>query len=162
MQKCHYFRNLSISSNSSPCPLPNYSTTRNAATTWSAAHASLTLHQPVNKLAIPGSYLQYRPASRLARSLALNPGSTAETYVAYGITQKLFEACSSQADYRIPQASQKGVQVPKIETGEDLGIGQGWWYEGSYNCNLRRYSDSSLCMPFTRRHKINAAAGADF
>lgn len=128
-QKCHYFRNLSISSNSSPCPLPNYSTTRNAATTWSAAHASLTLHQPVNKLAIPGSYLQYRPASRLARSLALNPGSTAETYVAYGITQKLFEACSSQADYRIPQASQKGVQVPKIETGEDLGIGQGWWYE---------------------------------
>lgn len=57
------------------------------------------------------------------------PGTTAETYVAYGFTQKLFEACSAQADYRIPQASQKGAQVPKTPAGEDLGVGEGWWYE---------------------------------
>ena len=59
-------------------------------------------------------------------------GSTAETYVAYGMTQKLFEACSSQADYRIPQLSQKGAQVPKTEAGEDFGVGEGWWYEGLF------------------------------
>jgi cytochrome b pre-mRNA-processing protein 3 len=46
------------------------------------------------------------------------------------MTQKLFEACSSQADYKIPQASQKGTEVPKTEAGEDLGVGEGWWYKG--------------------------------
>ncbi|PLB47020.1 putative ubiquinol-cytochrome C chaperone [Aspergillus steynii IBT 23096] len=56
-------------------------------------------------------------------------GSAAETYVAYGMTQKLFEACSVQADYSIPQVSQKGAQVPKTAAGEDLGVGAGWWYE---------------------------------
>jgi len=66
----------------------------------------------------------------LAKAILPRPGTTAETYVAYGLTQKLFEACSRQADYRIPQLSQKGVQVPKTEEGEDLGVGEGWWYEG--------------------------------
>lgn len=72
-----------------------------------------------------------RAYSRLAKSVLPRPGTTAETYVAYGFTQKLFEACSAQADYRIPQASQKGAQVPKTPAGEDLGVGEGWWYEGS-------------------------------
>lgn len=75
---------------------------------------------------------QSRRASRLATSMLPRSGSTAETYVAYGMTQKLFEACSSQADYRIPQLSQKGAQVPKTEAGEDLGVGEGWWYEGRF------------------------------
>jgi cytochrome b pre-mRNA-processing protein 3 len=44
------------------------------------------------------------------------------------MTQKLFEACSSQADYRIPQAAQKGVAVPTTESGEHLGVGDSWWY----------------------------------
>ncbi|KAL2221448.1 hypothetical protein M432DRAFT_172731 [Thermoascus aurantiacus ATCC 26904] len=70
-----------------------------------------------------------RAYSRLAKSVLPRPGTTAETYVAYGFTQKLFEACSAQADYRIPQASQKGAQVPKTPAGEDLGVGEGWWYE---------------------------------
>ncbi|KKK26097.1 hypothetical protein AOCH_002148, partial [Aspergillus ochraceoroseus] len=71
----------------------------------------------------------YRSASRLARAIAPRPGTAAETYVAYGLTQKLFEACSSQGDYRIPQLQEKGAQVPKTEAGEDLGVGEGWWYE---------------------------------
>lgn len=82
----------------------------------------------------PGLSLRFsvpsRHASRLASAVLPRPGSTAETYVAYGMTQKLFEACSSQADYRIPQVSQKGAQVPKTEGGEDLGVGEGWWHEG--------------------------------
>ncbi|KAL4889115.1 ubiquinol-cytochrome C chaperone-domain-containing protein [Aspergillus ambiguus] len=70
-----------------------------------------------------------RSASRLSRAIMPRPGSSAETYVAYGMTQKLFEACSSQAEYSIPQVSQKGAQVPKTEAGEDLGVGEGWWYQ---------------------------------
>ena len=71
-----------------------------------------------------------RAASRLAQAIMPRPGSSTENYVAYGMTQKLCEACSTQADYSIPQVAQKGVQVPKTEGGEDLGVGTGWWYEG--------------------------------
>ncbi|KAE8348087.1 ubiquinol-cytochrome C chaperone-domain-containing protein [Aspergillus coremiiformis] len=76
-----------------------------------------------------GPYVHTRRASQLARAAMPRPGTTAETYVAYGMTQKLFEACSSQADYSIPQVSLKGAQTPKTEDGEDLGAGEGWWYE---------------------------------
>ncbi|EKV10702.1 hypothetical protein PDIG_55400 [Penicillium digitatum PHI26] len=69
------------------------------------------------------SYSQSK-VSDLAKNFSRRPGNAAETYVAYGMTQKLFEACSSQADYKIPQASQKGAEVPKTEAGEDLGVGE--------------------------------------
>lgn len=85
-----------------------------------------------------GFSVQSRRASRLANAVLPRPGTTAETYVAYGMTQKLFEACSSQADYRIPQVSQKGAQVPKTEGGEDLGVGEGWWHEGLFFSLLRQ------------------------
>uniref|UniRef100_A0A093XQN1 TIP41-like protein n=1 Tax=Talaromyces marneffei PM1 TaxID=1077442 RepID=A0A093XQN1_TALMA len=62
-------------------------------------------------------------------SLASRQGGAAETYVSYGFTQKLYEACSSQADYEIPQLAQKGVEVPKTADGEELGVGEGWWYK---------------------------------
>lgn len=67
--------------------------------------------------------------SQLSESLLPRPGKTVETYVSYGMTQKLFEVCSAQADYKIPQASQKGAETPKTASGEDLGVGEGWWYE---------------------------------
>ncbi|PCH07955.1 Ubiquinol-cytochrome c chaperone/UPF0174 [Penicillium occitanis (nom. inval.)] len=60
---------------------------------------------------------------------SLSQGGAAETYVSYGFTQKLYEACSSQADYEIPQLAQKGVEVPKTANGEELGVGEGWWYK---------------------------------
>lgn len=78
------------------------------------------------------SYAQGK-VSDLAKNFR-RPGNAAENYVAYGMTQKLFEACSSKADYKIPQASQKGVEVPKTEAGEDLGEGDSWWYKGELNC----------------------------
>ncbi|OKP11023.1 CBP3-like protein [Penicillium subrubescens] len=74
------------------------------------------------------SYSQGSAISRLAKS-ALSPGASAETYIAYGMTQKLFQACSSQADYQVPQASQKGVAVPTTESGEHLGTSESWWYK---------------------------------
>ncbi|KAL4925878.1 uncharacterized protein BDV17DRAFT_270733 [Aspergillus undulatus] len=66
--------------------------------------------------------------SRLAKA-ARRPGGAAETYVAYGMTQKLYEACSKPGDYSIPQLKEKDVPVPKTEAGEDLGVGEGWWYQ---------------------------------
>ncbi|KAJ5084288.1 hypothetical protein NUU61_008867 [Penicillium alfredii] len=73
-------------------------------------------------------YSQGSPVSRLARNVSPRPGTAAETYVAYGMTQKLFEACSSQADYKVPQIAQK-VPVPTTEAGEHLGVGESWWYQ---------------------------------
>ncbi|KAL4781924.1 ubiquinol-cytochrome C chaperone-domain-containing protein [Aspergillus varians] len=88
----------------------------------------LTRHSPPTPL--PSIYTQnFRFSSRLTRAISPRPGGAAETYVAYGMTQKLFEACSSQADYRIPQLQEKGAQVPKTEAGEDLGVGESWWYQ---------------------------------
>ncbi|CAG8399255.1 unnamed protein product [Penicillium salamii] len=87
--------------------------------------ASATRESPVNPI-IARSYSQGK-VSNLAKNFR-RPGNAAETYVAYGMTQKLFESCSTQADYKILQASQKGVEVPKTEAGEDLGVGESWWY----------------------------------
>ncbi|EED21776.1 conserved hypothetical protein [Talaromyces stipitatus ATCC 10500] len=68
-------------------------------------------------------------SSGILKSLASRRGGAAETYVSYGFTQKLYEACSSQADYEIPQLAQKGVEIPKTAEGEELGVGEGLWYK---------------------------------
>ena len=52
-----------------------------------------------------------------------------ETYVAYGSCEKLVKESARQAAYSIPQASDKGVAFPKTKDGEDLGTGEGWWYQ---------------------------------
>lgn len=57
------------------------------------------------------------------------PGMT-QTYRAYGVCEMLVKECARQADYTIPQARQKNVEVPKTKDNEDLGVGTGWWYEG--------------------------------
>ncbi|OQE13881.1 hypothetical protein PENFLA_c042G03696 [Penicillium flavigenum] len=101
------------------------SASRSPITLVSASCAST--EQPL-KSVTTRSYSQSK-VSDLAKNFSRRPGNAAETYVAYGMTQKLFEACSSQADYKIPQASQKGAEVPKTEAGEDLGVGEGWWYK---------------------------------
>lgn len=61
-------------------------------------------------------------------------------YTAYGVTEGLFKQCSAQADYTIPQAAEEDFEMPKTAEGEDLGIGGGWWHQGS----LRRSGARSL------------------
>ncbi|KAJ5617477.1 hypothetical protein N7537_002591 [Penicillium hordei] len=108
---------------------------KNLCLSRSASRSPITLvpascaytEQPLKSITTR-SYSQSK-VSDLAKDFSRRPGNAAETYVAYGMTQKLFEACSSQADYKIPQASQKGAEVPKTEAGEDLGVGEGWWYK---------------------------------
>lgn len=50
--------------------------------------------------------------------------------MAYGATKKLFEGCAAQADYTVPQAFKSEEEVPKTAAGEELGVGEGWWYKG--------------------------------
>lgn len=69
------------------------------------------------------------PTHGIAKELRKRASATTETYVAYGVCQKLLKECSRQADYRIPQALEKNVEVPKTKAGEDLGVGEGWWYD---------------------------------
>lgn len=69
------------------------------------------------------------PISGLAKELRERAGSFTETYVAYGACEKLVKECARQSDYSIPQAHEKGVEVPHTKDGEDLGVGTGWWFE---------------------------------
>ncbi|KAI9826346.1 MAG: Protein cbp3, mitochondrial [Thelocarpon impressellum] len=66
---------------------------------------------------------------KLAKELRRRAGRATETYVAYGVTEKLYKECARQADYSVPQAKDKAVPVPKTNTGVDLGVGDGWWYK---------------------------------
>ncbi|KAL8943509.1 MAG: hypothetical protein Q9216_001044 [Gyalolechia sp. 2 TL-2023] len=52
-----------------------------------------------------------------------------ETYVAYGICEKLIQECADQAMYSIPQRYEKDGVIPHTADGQDLGVGTGWWYE---------------------------------
>jgi cytochrome b pre-mRNA-processing protein 3 len=50
--------------------------------------------------------------------------------VAFGATERLYKECARVGHYSIPQAGVKGQKVPKTAEGEDLGVGEGWWYDG--------------------------------
>lgn len=67
---------------------------------------------------------------RMALEARRRFGSTTETYVAYGATEVLYKNCAKQADYSVPQASQEGIEIPKTKYGEDMGVGDSWWYKG--------------------------------
>ena len=80
------------------------------------------------------------PVDRLARKLRDTAPVMTETYVAYSATDKLLKECARLADYSIPQSEDRDLVVPKTKEGEDMGVGQGWWYE----------SMASLPFPFVR------------
>jgi cytochrome b pre-mRNA-processing protein 3 len=60
-------------------------------------------------------------------------GKSTETYTAYGATEIMYGECAIQADYSIPQAKNLDEEMPKTEDGEDLGVGEGWWYSGTFD-----------------------------
>ncbi|KAL1650890.1 Serine carboxypeptidase 3 [Diplodia intermedia] len=64
----------------------------------------------------------------IAQGLHRRAGGSTETYVAYGGTELLFRECARQADYRVDKDADG--EAPKTAKGEDLGVGEGWWYEG--------------------------------
>lgn len=52
-----------------------------------------------------------------------------EPYVAYGATEDLFRECARAGSYTVPAVAE-GQPPARTPTGEDLGVGSGWWYEG--------------------------------
>ena len=54
-----------------------------------------------------------------------------EPYVAYGVTEELFRECARAGEYTMPSV-EEGQEPPRSAKGEDLGVGQGWWYEGTF------------------------------
>jgi cytochrome b pre-mRNA-processing protein 3 len=55
--------------------------------------------------------------------------ATTEPYVAYGATEDLFRACAATCSYTIPSAEEKPpAPAPKNDRGEDVGVGEGWWF----------------------------------
>lgn len=90
----------------------------------------------------PGS--SFSPAQSIARELRKRAGPTTETYIAYGVCEKLVKECARVANYRIPQAQQKNTDIPKTKDGEDLGVGDGWWY-GSKFCSRQVSNGNADC-----------------
>ena len=72
---------------------------------------------------------QFSPVRSIAQELRKRASVTTETYIAYGACENLVKECARQAAYKIPQAQDKNVDIPKTKDGEDLGVGDGWWYE---------------------------------
>lgn len=69
------------------------------------------------------------PTRTIAKELTKALPAVAETYRAYGVCERLVKECARQADYTIPQAHEKNVEIPKTKDNEDLGVGTGWWFE---------------------------------
>lgn len=69
------------------------------------------------------------PTRTLAKEFTKVLPAVTETYRAYGVCERLVKECARQADYTIPQAHEKNVEIPKTKDKEDLGVGTGWWFE---------------------------------
>ena len=97
--------------------------------------------KPYPKTPEPSQGSSFSPAQSIARELRKRAGVTTETYVAYGVCETLVKECARQAAYKIPQAQQKNTDIPKTKDGEDLGVGDGWWYQckflGRSLCNRK-------------------------
>ena len=54
-----------------------------------------------------------------------------EPYIAYGSTEDLFRECNNQCNYTIPSRLEEPQpeELPKNAAGEDIGVGEGWWYQ---------------------------------
>lgn len=55
-----------------------------------------------------------------------------ETYVAYGACDELIKECARPGAYSIPQAAEKGGEIPTDENGTHIGVGSGWWYDSTF------------------------------
>lgn len=79
-----------------------------------------------------------------------------EPYVAYGATRDLIKECSRPGEYTIPQALQKGAEIPTIENGVHLGEGEGWWYESECPWPLQPSSCGALTKLYLRDVQLSA------
>jgi len=95
-------------------------------------HTSSTIPSKTSVFAPQATHLgtsQPSPTRKLAQEFRKRAPETTETYVAYGVSEALVKECAQQANYSIPQAKEKGLEITQTKDGEDLGVGTGWWYE---------------------------------
>ena len=113
-----------------------------------AAEFPPQISSPPKKGSATATFLE-QPTRTIAKELRKRATHTTETYVAYGVCEKLVKECARQADYTIPQARDKNAEIPKTKDDEDLGIGTGWWYESKHASPLRwlSYSENRCVNP---------------
>ncbi|KAI9679675.1 MAG: Protein cbp3, mitochondrial [Trizodia sp. TS-e1964] len=61
---------------------------------------------------------------KVAQAVRRHASSTTEPYIAYGATDMLYKECARQAPYSFPPDRPR----TKTPAGEDLGVGEGYWY----------------------------------
>ena len=69
------------------------------------------------------------PVENIAQKVRNIAPSFTETYIAYGACEILAKECARVADYTIPQVKEKDGEIPKNGKGEDIGVGDSWWYQ---------------------------------
>ena len=119
-----------------PVPRPHSATTKTSKfvpqipqkAEQSSPAAEIPPQSPPKDSSATAAFLE-NPTRTIAKELRKRATNTTETYVAYGVCEKLVRECARQADYTIPQARDKNAEIPKTKDGEDLGVGTGWWYE---------------------------------
>lgn len=95
------------------------SSTANRAFAQSRAHLKEPEKQPTQASFIASLRSSSNPIAK----------ATTEPYVAYGATEDLFKACAQTCSYTIPAVNEKPPQpAPKNDKGEDIGLGEGWWF----------------------------------
>ena len=127
----------------------------------SSSAAEFPPQSPPKEESATAAFLEH-PTRSIAKELRKRASNTTETYVAYGVCEKLVRECARQADYTIPQAHDKNPEIPKTKDGEDLGVGTGWWYESKHASPLcwlsyskNRYTNPSTSpRPHTNIHNL--------
>jgi cytochrome b pre-mRNA-processing protein 3 len=67
--------------------------------------------------------------SRIARSLAAGHSS----YFIYGVTERVYKHCASQADYTIDVKDRKAGTLKATADGEEIGTSKGGpWHNGIF------------------------------
>jgi len=77
------------------------------------------------------------PVATLAQNLRERAPSFTETYVAYGTCGILLKECARVADYNIPEEQRRNMEIPDAGRGTDVGVGSGWWYDGTCTAACR-------------------------
>jgi len=119
-------RLLSITSSSPEKPLSTLSKQRSTVEPSPKQESGAQLETPRSDGRAASSTTAQTIAAEARRVL---PPSMTETYVAYGSCEKLVKESARQAAYTIPQVSDKSLPIPKTKDGEDLGVGESWWYQ---------------------------------
>lgn len=78
----------------------------------------------------------------IAETLSQASPRTAQPYMVYGATKRIYDACSAQAAYTVPKESRTNGTLRRGEDGEEIGVGGGIWHDGMCVHNGRFHSSN--------------------